>query len=200
MLIQEISTWITSVIVSSGYLGIAGLSLVGSAAIPIPSEVVMPFAGFLVSQGHFNILYVALAAAVGSTLGSLILYAVGYYGGKEFIEKYGKYILMSQHDVARAEKFFERHGNIANFIGRFIPVLRTYISLPAGIARNRPWQFVLYAFLGSFIWSFVLAYIGYKFGQRWDVASAELSRFSDGIVVVIAVALAYYVYRHVRSK
>src|SRR5580692_10716248 len=106
MLLQEVSNWITSVIASSGYLGIVGLSLVGIAAIPIPSEVVMPFAGFLAGTGHFNIFYVALVGAVGSVLGSLILYAIGYFGGRPLVEKYGKYILMSQHDVARAEKFF----------------------------------------------------------------------------------------------
>lgn len=197
MILQQLSTFAVSVVSSSGYLGIAALSLADSAAIPIPSEVVMPFGGFLAAQGHFNIFLVALAGAVGSLIGSLLLYAVGYYGGRPFIEKYGRYVLVSHHDVAAAEKFFERYGNASNFIGRFLPVIRTYISLPAGIARNHVGKFAAYAFTGSFMWSLALAYVGYRFGQHWDVASVYLSKFSDVVLVVIVVAVAYYIYRHV---
>ena len=171
---------------------------IDSAAVPVPSEVTMPFSGFLAAQGQFSVLMVALAGSVGSLAGSLVLYAVGYFGGRPFIDKYGKYLMLSKHDVAKAEDFFGRHGNASNFFGRFLPVVRTYISLPAGIVRNNPFQFVAYAFAGSFIWSFTLAYIGYRLGEHWDVVGVYLSKFNDAIVVLLVAAVAYYIYRHIK--
>ena len=200
MLLQQISNFATSVVVSGGYLGIVLLSLADSAAIPIPSEIVMPFAGFLAAQGHFNLFLVALAGTVGATLGALLLYAVGRIGGRPFIDRYGRYFFISHHDVTVAENFFERYGSAANFIGRFLPVIRTYISLPAGIARNNVAKFTLYVFLGSLAWSLGLAYVGYRFGQSWTTVSAYLSKFSDVVWVVVAVAVVWYVYRHIKNR
>src|SRR5689334_2500079 len=159
-IITTLAAWIVAVISATGYFGIVILMAIESACIPLPSEIIMPFAGYLVSQGHFNLVMAATAGALGCNLGSALAYAVGQYGGRPFVERWGGYLLITRRDLDAADRFFARYGSLAVFIGRLLPVVRTFIALPAGIVRMPLVKFHLYTFVGSWIWCFVLAYIG----------------------------------------
>jgi membrane protein DedA with SNARE-associated domain len=181
------------------YTGIAVLMGIESACIPLPSEIIMPFSGYLVFQGTLNLWLVALAGAVGCVLGSWVAYVVGAWGGRPLIERYGKYLLISHSDLDMADRWFQRHGDITIFVGRLLPVIRTFIAFPAGVARMPLWRFTLYTFTGSFIWCLGLAWIGMKLGQHWDTLGVWFHRFDAVIVALFAVALVAYVWRHVRQ-
>src|SRR6202012_4799667 len=158
---------IIATISGTGYAGVALLMAIESACIPLPSEVIMPFAGYLVSTGRFNLFLVATAGAIGCNLGSIVAYWIGAWAGRPFVEKFGKYVLVDVHDLDRATHFFEKYGSITVLIGRLLPVVRTFIALPAGIARMSQLRFHIYTFVGSWPWCFVLAYVGMKLGERW---------------------------------
>lgn len=191
---------IISVISQSGYVGVALLMGIESAAIPLPSEIIMPFAGYLASEGRFSLWGLALAGGVGSAIGSAVTYWLGRYGGRPLIERYGRYILISQHDLALADRFFARFGLLSTFVGRLLPVVRTFISVPAGIARVRFWPFVFYSFVGSVIWSWLLAYIGMKLGPEW-VSLRERAHGLDYIIIaLILLGAAWWVWRHFRNR
>jgi membrane protein DedA with SNARE-associated domain len=196
--------FIKSVISSLGYPGIAVLMGVESACIPLPSEVIMPFAGYLVYARQFSSLaVVATLGAVGCNLGSVLAYEVGAYGGRPLIERFGKYILMSRHDLDASEIFFEKYGSIAVFVGRLLPVVRTFIALPAGIARMPRGKFHLYTFCGSWPWCYGLAYCGFVLGLHWDTdprLKHWLHRFDALILVGLAIAIAYFVRSHWRNR
>ena len=181
------------------YAGIAVLMGIESACIPLPSEIIMPFSGYLVFQGTLNLWLVALTGAVGCVVGSWIAYAVGAWGGRPLIERYGKYLLISHGDLDMADRWFQRHGDITIFVGRLLPVIRTFIAFPAGVARMPLWRFTLYTFVGSFIWCLGLAWIGMKLGQHWDTLGVWFHRFDAVIVGLFAIALIAYVWRHVRQ-
>lgn len=181
------------------YLGIAVLMGIESACIPLPSEIIMPFSGYLVFTGTLSLWLVALAGAVGCVLGSWIAYAVGAWGGRPLIERYGKYLLISRHDLDLADHWFQRHGDITIFVGRLLPVIRTFIAFPAGVARMPLWRFTAYTFVGSFIWCLGLAWIGLKLGQHWDTLGVWFHRFDAVIVGAFVLALAWYVWRHLRQ-
>lgn len=192
---------IIATISSGGYLGIVGLMAIESACIPIPSEIIMPFSGYLVSTGRFDLLLVATAGAVGCNLGSTLAYFVGRYGGRPLIEKWGAYILMSRRDLDITDRFFARFGGIAVLLGRLLPVVRTFIALPAGIARLPQLGFQIYTFIGSWPWCFGLAYIGYKLGERWNNdprLQAIMHRLDLLVLALIVLALCWYVWRHLR--
>jgi membrane protein DedA with SNARE-associated domain len=163
----------------------------------------MPFSGYLVSTGRFNLFLVATAGAIGCNLGSSIAYAVGYFGGRPLVEKCGRYILVSRRDLELVDRFFARFGGITVFICRLLPVVRTFIALPAGIARMPQVKFQLYTFLGSWPWCFALAYVGEQLGARWDT-DPELRnlfhRFDATIVAVFAVLVVWYVARHWKHR
>ena len=150
-----------------GYFGVLVLMTFESACIPIPSEIIMPFSGFLVSSGKLNLWLVTLAGALGNLIGAVITYAIGFYGGRPFILKYGKYFFVKEKEVHHAEKFFERWGDFAVFIARNLPVIRTFISLPAGVAEMNFPKFALYSFVGSLPWCLALTYLGYVLGSNW---------------------------------
>jgi membrane protein DedA with SNARE-associated domain len=202
-LIGFLATWIIATISAIGYLGIALLMAIESACIPLPSEIIMPFSGYLVSTGRFNLFLVATAGAIGCNLGSSIAYAVGYFGGRPLVEKCGRYILVSRRDLELVDRFFARFGGITVFICRLLPVVRTFIALPAGIARMPQVKFQLYTFLGSWPWCFALAYVGEQLGARWDT-DPELRnlfhRFDAAIVAVFAVLAVWYVARHWKHR
>jgi membrane protein DedA with SNARE-associated domain len=202
-LIGVLAAWIIAVISSIGYLGIALLMAIESACIPLPSEIIMPFSGYLVSTGRFNLFLVATAGAIGCNLGSSIAYAVGYFGGRPLVEKCGRYILVSRRDLELVDRFFARFGGITVFICRLLPVVRTFIALPAGIARMPQVKFQLYTFIGSWPWCFALAYVGEQLGARWDT-DPELRnlfhRFDATIVAVFAVLVVWYVARHWKHR
>jgi membrane protein DedA with SNARE-associated domain len=169
-----------------GYLGIVATMGIESACIPLPSEIIMPFSGSLVSSGRFTMLGVSLAGALGCVVGSVLAYAAGYYGGRPFLERYGKYILLSKRDIDNAEKWTKKYGDIAIFVSRLLPVIRTFISLPAGIARMNFTKFILYTFLGSLPWCWALAYVGKILGDHWNTLGRY---FHQADIVIIAFIL-----------
>src|SRR5271156_3981364 len=156
------------VISGMGYAGIVLLMGIESACIPLPSELIMPFAGYLVSTGQFTLIWAATAGAIGCNLGSILAYEIGYFGGRPLVERYGRYIFLSHRELAIADRFFERRGSIAVLIARLLPVIRTFIALPAGIARMNRLKFHVYTFVGSWPWCFALAYIGMRLGRQWE--------------------------------
>ena len=188
-IIAALSAFIISVISAGGYLGIALLMAIESACIPLPSEIIMPFSGYLVYVGRFKLLWVATVGALGCNLGSAIAYAVGYYGGRPLVEKYGSYILLSRHELDWADRFFARYGNITVFVSRLLPVVRTFIALPAGVARMNQPKFHFYTFIGSWPWCLGLAYVGMKLGQQWDTDPRLRIWFHRFDVVILAVIL-----------
>jgi len=171
-----------------------------SAAIPLPSEIIMPFSGFLAAAGRFNLFALALAGAVGSVIGSWVTYALGYYGGRPLVERYGKYVLITHHDLDLAERFFKKFGAWSTFIGRMLPIVRTFISIPAGIAEEPLGSFTLAAFVGSFIWSYFLAWLGKTLGNNWHILSSYFHKFDVVIVVVIAFGIIWWVRRHWKHR
>jgi membrane protein DedA with SNARE-associated domain len=189
-LIATVAAWITSTISTLGYGGIVVLMTIESACLPLPSEIIMPFAGYLASIGRFSLVGVAFAGAIGCNLGSLVAYWVGATGGRRFIDRWGRYVLLTHDDIVIAERFFARFGSAAIFIGRLLPMVRTFIALPAGIARMAQVPFHLLTFIGSFIWCYALAYIGARLGQRWDSDPRLRDLFHQFDVVVVLVALA----------
>jgi len=202
-LLAPIAAWIVGVISAAGYAGVAGLMAIESACIPLPSEIIMPFAGYLVSTGRFSLLLAATAGAIGCNIGSTVAYAVGARGGRPLIERWGRYILLSTEDLDRAEQFFRRYGGIAVLVGRLLPVIRTFIALPAGISRMPQLPFQLYTFVGSWPWCYALAYVGYVLGAQWDSdprLRTILHRFDFVIVGLIALGIAYFIWRHVRTR
>ncbi|MHB8623048.1 MAG: DedA family protein [Sulfuricaulis sp.] len=189
---------IISIITRLGYSGIVLLMAIESACIPLPSEIIMPFSGYLVSTGVLNIWLVGLAGAVGCVLGSLVAYYAGARGGRPLIEKYGKYVLVSSHDLDLADRWFQRYGDITIFIGRLLPLIRTFIAFPAGVAHMNLWRFNLYTFVGSFLWSIGLAWVGRKLGEHWDTLGVYFHRFDTTIGAVVILGLAWYLWRHLR--
>ena len=195
-IITILAGFIIATISNLGYGGIVLLMAIESACIPLPSEIIMPFAGYLVFKGEMQLWAVALAGAVGCVLGSFVAYYAGAWGGRPFIEKYGKYILVSHHDLAMADRWFQRHGDITIFIGRLLPVIRTFIAFPAGISRMAIGRFVIYTFVGSYIWCWGLAWVGLKLGQNWNTLGVYFHRFDAAIGVILLAGLIWYVRRH----
>lgn len=187
-----------------GYWGIVLLMGIESCCIPLPSEVIMPFAGYLctpagaaqVGLPALNIWLVALAGAVGCVVGSIPAYYAGMYGGRPLILKYGKYILISAHDVDMADRWFDKRGDITVFIGRLLPVIRTFIAFPAGINRMNMQKFIIYTFLGSFPWCLMLAWVGVKVGQNLEVLKPWFHRFDAVIGLAMLAAFGFWLWRH----
>ncbi len=197
-LISLLAGVIIAVISDLGYGGIVLLMGIESACIPLPSEIIMPFSGYLVFKGTLQLSAVAAAGAAGCLLGSLLAYAVGAWGGRPLVEKYGRYVLISHHDLDLADRWFARHGDITIFIGRLLPVIRTFIAFPAGVSRMSLWRFSLYTFIGSFIWCWVLAWIGMKLGENWDTLGIYFHRFDALIGVILLAGAVWYVRRHLQ--
>ena len=196
-IIAVLSAFIISVISVLGYGGILLLMAIESACIPLPSEVIMPFSGYLVFTGRFNLLWVATAGALGCNLGSLIAYEVGYYGGRPLVEKYGSYIFLSRTELDLAEKFFRKYGDATVFFSRLLPVIRTFIALPAGIARMKRLRFHIYTFVGSWPWCLALAWIGMKLGEKWDTdprLKLWFHRFDAIIGGIIVLAVIWFIW------
>jgi len=175
-----------------------------SACIPLPSEFIMPLAGWmLVENQSLGPMYVLVAGAyggLGCVIGSVIAYVVGKWGGRPLLEKYGKYILISHRDLDVADRWFNRYGSLSIFIARLLPVVRTFISLPAGVAKMSFIKFLIYTFIGSFIWCAGLAYGGYLLGEHWDKIRAAIEPVSPLIVAIILALIGLYIYRHVRGS
>jgi membrane protein DedA with SNARE-associated domain len=191
--------FITHVIDVGGYAGIVALMGIESACIPLPSEIILPFAGYLVFLGHFNLLLVATAGAVGCNLGSVVGYWIGAKGGRPLVERYGKWVLMSRHDLDRMARFFARYGAITVLLARLMPVVRTFIAFPAGIAKMSQVRFHIYTFVGSWPWCFVLAYVGMKLGEKWHTDprfEQVFHRFHLAVEMGLLALLVWFVWAH----
>ena len=186
--------FIKSVIATTSYGGLVLLMAIESACIPLPSEVIMPFSGYLVYTGQFNLWLVALMGAIGCNLGSEIAYEIGYYGGRPLVERFGSYLLLSQNELDIADRFFSRFGDVTVLISRLLPVIRTFIALPAGIARMPRGRFHLYTFVGSFPWCLGLAYLGMKAGENWKYLGKYFHEFDKIIGAVILLGIIWFVW------
>jgi len=189
-IVAVLATWIMGVISSLSYSGIVLLMAIESACIPLPSEIIMPFAGFLVFKGEMTLWGVAFAGAIGCVVGSIPAYYLGMYGGRPLVEKYGKWVLISAKDLNWADKAFAKHGEIIIFIGRLLPAVRTFIAFPAGVARMNMTKFISYTFAGSLIWCYLLALAGFKAGENWESLKVYFHQFhyviaGAGLIFVI---------------
>jgi membrane protein DedA with SNARE-associated domain len=199
-LLTTVSSFIVNIISSLGYGGIGILMTLESACIPIPSEIIMPFSGYLVFSGTFSLWPVIFWGTVGNLIGSLIAYFIGFYGGRPLIEKYGKYILVSQHDLERAQSWFEKYGSPSILLSRMLPVVRTFISLPAGIARMPLWRFSLYTLAGSFPWVFVLTYVGILTGENWSEIEIYFRKFDWLIIILVIGLIGWWIWKKLSKK
>jgi membrane protein DedA with SNARE-associated domain len=200
-IIELLSVLIVATISRLGYAGVVLLMAIESACIPLPSEIIMPFSGYLVSKGEFNLWLVGVAGAVGCVLGSLVAYWVGMYGGRPLVEKYGRYLLISHHDLDLADRWFARFGEVIVFASRLLPAIRTFIAFPAGVARMNLKKFVIYTFAGSLPWCIGLAYVGQRLGEKWDkdpTLKTLFHRFDFIIGIILALAVAWWVWRHIK--
>lgn len=186
--IENISTW--------SYGAVIFLMALESANIPIPSEVVLPFGGFLVSQGQANFHLMALAGGIGCLLGSTVSYFIGEKLGRPFLKKYGKWFLIGPNQMESGDLWMKKYGNWTSFISRLLPVVRTFISFIVGVWRAPFWPFALLTFLGSWIWSYLLVYVGYKFGENWTVLKPVWEKFDIAIIAAVILMIVIYVYYH----
>ena len=201
-LLGVLATFTIGVISSGGYVGIAVLMAIESACIPLPSEIIMPFAGYLVSTGRFDLYLAATAGAIGCNLGSIVAYEIGKRGGRPVAERWGRYLLIGPGELGAADRFFARWGSIAVLVGRLLPVIRSFIAFPAGVARMRLVPFHVYTFLGSWPWCFGLAWIGMKLGDKWNSDPRIKAAFHRADLVIGGVMLAlvaFYVWHRVRG-
>lgn len=202
-ILEVLTAFIVATISTLGYGGVVLLMAIESACIPLPSEIIMPFSGYLVYTGRFNIWLVSVAGALGCVVGSLVAYGVGMYGGRPLIEKYGKFVLLSKHDLDIADRWFDRFGEVIVFVSRLLPAIRTFIAFPAGVARMNLKKFIIYTFAGSLPWCLGLAYVGQKLGEQWDKdprLKTLFHRFDFVIGIVIVLAIAWWVWRHIRHS
>jgi len=202
-IIGILSSFIVATISTLGYSGVVLLMAIESACIPLPSEIIMPFAGYLVSRGELNLWLVGVAGAVGCVLGSLVAYWAGMYGGRPFIEKYGRYILLSRHDLDIADRWFSKYGELIVFTARLLPAIRTFIAFPAGVARMNLARFIMYTFAGSLPWCRGLAYVGKILGEQWDkdeTLKTWFHRFDFVIGIVGVLLVSWWVWRHIKHS
>jgi membrane protein DedA with SNARE-associated domain len=200
---QWIVEFLTNLFQTIGWGGVVGIMILESANIPIPSEVTMPLSGWLLVQAQGGtalqaILLGGVLGAIGCTLGSLLSYGLGAWGGRPLLDKYGKFLMISSHDLDTADRWFGRWGDWAAFISRLLPIVRTFISFPAGVARTRLLPFLVYSLMGSFLWCGALAYGGFVFGSRWDELRAIMRPFDIPIAIVLVAGFGYYIYHHIR--
>lgn len=195
----QIALFCISAISSMGYLGVGFLMILESMIFPIPSELVMPFAGFLIAEGKMTFFWVILSSIIGSLIGSLLSYYIGLKGGKKFLIKYGKYFLLNKEHLIKTEKWFSKKGELTIFIGRLVPVVRHFISIPAGFGKMNLKKFTLYTVLGAGMWNFFLTYIGFILGNNWDKIKHYSDYFSWGILIILVVALIYVIIKALRK-
>jgi membrane protein DedA with SNARE-associated domain len=192
---QWIANTAVAFIAATSYPGIFLLMVLESMVFPVPSEAVMPFAGFLIVTGQFTFTGVIIASTLGSIVGSLASYAMGFYGGKPFIKRFGKYLLLDTHDLEITERFFAKRGELTIFISRFIPVIRHMISIPAGLGKMNIWKFILYTILGAGMWNGFLTYVGFKLKSNWTEVMTYSHIIDIVVVAVLGLAFLYYAYK-----
>jgi len=200
--VQYLIDAITHLIATLGYPGVLLLMTLESACIPVPSEAIMPFAGAQISHPaggfHPNIWALAVVGALGNLLGSIIAYWVGAIGGRPFLSKYGKYVLIRERDIDKADHFFHKHGDITALVSRWLPIVRTFISLPAGISRMNFPKFCAYTFVGALPFCYLLAWVGVKFGEHMEAVTAWLHKADYAVTAVLVVLFALWLWHHLR--
>jgi membrane protein DedA with SNARE-associated domain len=202
-IITYLAGFIIAVISTGGYFGVALLMGIESACIPLPSEIIMPFAGYLVHTGQLNLFWVATAGAIGCNLGSIPTYWLGAWGGRPAVERFGRFVLLSRQDLDRVEHYFHKFGGVTVLIGRLLPVVRTFIALPAGIARMNQVRFHIYTFVGSWPWCYALAWVGMKLGDKWETDprfKAIFHRFHLGVEFVLVAGILWFVSFHWKNR
>ena len=200
LIIDVLASAVIQTIDVLGYFGIFFLMLVESCGILMPSEVIMPFAGFLVADGKMNFWAVSFIGAFANLAGSLIAYWIGAKGGRVLIEKYGRYVLISKHDLDLADRWFAKFGNLAVFFGRLLPIVRTFISFPAGIAKMEIKRFSLYTFAGALPWSILFTWLGVKMGDNWEQIREKLHNFDLFVLALIVIGGVWFVWRHIKHR
>ena len=200
MIVEKIVEYITLGMSAGGYFGLFVLMALESMIAPVPSEVVMPFAGYLVLQGRFDFWIALLVSGLGSIFGSVLSYYIGFYGGRPFVLRYGKYLLLDKEHLEWTENWFRKQGDKTIFISRFIPVVRHLISIPAGIAKMAIRKFVIYTFLGATIWNFILLYAGFKLGEHWDKIHQYSKELDIIFVALVILFFAYFIWNHRKRK
>ncbi len=198
-LISGVSALIIGAISALGYGGVFLMMAIESACVPLPSEVTMPFSGYLVASGRFGLNAVAIAGAIGCLAGSYVAYWIGANGGRRFLERYGRWVLIAPHELEIADHFFARWGSPAVFTARLLPVVRTFIAFPAGVARMRLLPFTLYTLAGSYIWCLGLAYAGMKLGQNWGALGPWFHRCDGAIAIAVVAGAGFLLYNRIRS-
>jgi len=200
--IEALAVFTTGVISAMGYGGVVLLMGIESACIPLPSEIIMPFAGYLVYQGQFTLQGAAIAGAIGCVVGSIPAYYLGMYGGRPVIERYGRYVLLSHKELDFADRLFQRHGHWVVLAARLLPVIRTFIAFPAGVARMPMGKFIAYTLLGSYPWCLGLAWVGAKLGEKWHTdprLAAAFHRFDLVIGLALVATAAWFVWHKLRE-
>ncbi|MGO9450219.1 MAG: DedA family protein [Candidatus Binataceae bacterium] len=198
-ILNVVSAFIIATISSLGYAGVILMMAIESACIPLPSEIIMPFSGYLVHTGRFELQLVAIAGAIGCLLGSYVAYYVGASGGRWFLLHYGRWVLIAPHEIEIADWFFQRWGGPAVFFSRLLPVVRTFIAFPAGVSRMPIVPFTVYTLIGSYLWCLALAFAGMKLGQHWEELAPYFHRFDNVIAILIVAAAAALIYNRLRS-
>lgn len=199
-MVNAIADFVQNLFNSLGYFGIIVAMAIESCLIPLPSELIMPLAGFMAYKGTFNLWGAGVAGAVGCVIGSLVAYWIGATGGRPLLLRYGRYILISAHDADLADRFFARWGDPTIFLTRLMPIVRTFISLPAGISRMNLTKFTIYTFLGSLPWCLLLGWAGYNLGAHWKDVGSTLHKYDYVIAAVVIVLVGLYIYRHIRRS
>lgn len=184
----------------TGYITVFITMVMESMVLPVPSEAVMPFAGFLIADGKFTFILVVVISTLGSLTGSLISYAIGYYGEKALIHKYGKFLLLDADELEATDRFFNKYGDITIFICRFIPVVRHLISIPAGIAEMNIWKFVLFTVIGAGLWNTFLAFVGFNLRSNWEAVMKYSKVIDVFVLLILALLIAYYIYKHLKKR
>lgn len=201
---HQVVLFLQNLIQTIGWAGIVLAMAVESACVPLPSEVTMPLAGWMLIQAKglsvWHTFWAGWWGAVGCTIGSVFTYWVGAKGGRPLLEKYGKYVLIRPHDIEVADRWFSKYGEHTAFFSRLLPVVRTFISLPAGIARMNFVKFTVWSFVGSFIWCWGLGLAGYVFGEHWERVRALMRPFDIPIVIILAVLVGIFIYRHIKTR
>lgn len=200
MIVEKIVDYIVAGISTGGYFGVFVLMALESMIAPVPSEVVMPFAGYLVLQEQFNFWIVLLASSLGSIFGSFLSYYTGFYGGRPLVLKFGKYLLLEEEHLEWTEKWFRKQGDKTIFISRFVPVVRHLISIPAGMAEMPMHKFLTYTFIGASMWNFILLYAGLRLGAHWDKIHQFSKELDIVFVAAVALFLAYFVWKHRKRR
>jgi membrane protein DedA with SNARE-associated domain len=192
---EHLVIYITQSIAAGGYPVVGVLMLLESMVFPVPSEAVMPFAGFLVTDGTFSFWTVVLVSTIGSLIGSLLSYAIGRYGGRVFLQKWGKYFLLNEHHLDATDTFFKGHGAPTIFVARFIPVVRHLISIPAGVAKMNVGTFSLYTILGAGLWNMFLLYVGMILGQNWAALGPYMHYLDVGVGALLVFGAVWLVWK-----